>query len=115
MFVEQEATLFQICRREWPKLDLPIVDLSHVPQDCIAVHVADRAKGFAGARFDLSRDLMLRTELLRFGPAHHVLLRVVHHIAFDGWSSNIFWNELAALYNAFLQGDASPLAELPRS
>ncbi len=35
---------------------------------------------------------------------------VVHHVAADGWSLQLFFQELAALYNAELTEDADPLA-----
>jgi Condensation domain len=38
---------------------------------------------------------------------------VTHHIASDGWSSGILWQELATLYAAFSRGEPDPLPELP--
>ena len=32
----------------------------------------------------------------------HVLIVMIHHISFDGWSSGVFFRELSALYDAFL-------------
>ena len=40
------------------------------------------------------------------GPTRHVLVIVVHHIAFDGWSMSILWQELLQLYAG---ADLSPL------
>jgi amino acid adenylation domain-containing protein len=37
----------------------------------------------------------------------------MHHVISDGWSLGLFFQELDALYTAFLHGLASPLAELP--
>ena len=45
-----------------------------------------------------------RRALLRLGPELHVLAVVVHHIAFDGWSSAILLQELPSLYAAALEG-----------
>jgi hypothetical protein len=56
---------------------------------------------------------MLRALLVRSSEDEHVLLLTVNHIAFDGWSINIICRELAALYEAFLKGEPSPLPELP--
>ncbi len=63
--------------------------------------------------FDLSRDLMLRVLLLRLTDQEDILLLVHHHIASDGWSVGILWQELTALYRAFAAGEPSPLPELP--
>ena len=46
--------------------------------------------------------------------ATHVLLFTLHHIAADGWSMGILVRELAALYAAFPQGQASPLPRAAR-
>ena len=37
----------------------------------------------------------------------------MHHIISDGWSMSLFIRELINLYNAYSQGETSPLAELP--
>jgi hypothetical protein len=63
--------------------------------------------------FDLSRDLMLRACLLRLSGDEHVLVLTLHHIASDGWSLEVFWQELTALYGSFSAGHPSPLPELP--
>src|SRR5580692_4213741 len=36
--------------------------------------------------FDLAAGPLLRTYLVRLGPAEHALVVVVHHAVFDGWS-----------------------------
>ena len=43
----------------------------------------------------------------------HVLLLTVHHIVFDGWSTGVFMQELAALYGGLVRGEGPALAELP--
>jgi amino acid adenylation domain-containing protein len=67
----------------------------------------------ARLRFDLARDPMLRARLIRLAEDRHVLLLVVHHVAFDGWSIGILLTELAALYGALVGGVPAQLAELP--
>lgn len=37
----------------------------------------------------------------------------IHHIVFDGWSVGTFFRELRLLYQAFVNGQPSPLVELP--
>src|SRR6185436_2275926 len=36
-----------------------------------------------------------------------------HHVIADGWSLDLLWRELAALYGAFSRGEHPPLAEPP--
>jgi amino acid adenylation domain-containing protein len=62
--------------------------------------------------FDLTRGPLCQVCLLRLRADEHFLLVTVHHIVFDGWSLGVFTGELAALYEAFLDGRPSPLPEL---
>ena len=58
---------------------------------------------------DLAAEHPVRVTLLAFGPEEHVLLIVVHHIAFDGWS----WANLnSELWRHYREPDAD-LTELP--
>ncbi|MDP3135848.1 MAG: amino acid adenylation domain-containing protein [Burkholderiaceae bacterium] len=66
----------------------------------------------AAARFDLSQPPLLRARLLRLAAAEHWLVLTVHHLAFDGWSFEVFMAELATLYQAFTHTPALP-APLP--
>ncbi len=65
----------------------------------------------AAEPFDLSRAPLLRARLLRLSDSEHVLLLVVHHIVFDGWSMGVLTRELGSLYAA--AGDTAALAPLP--
>ncbi|MEJ8813363.1 amino acid adenylation domain-containing protein [Variovorax ureilyticus] len=60
--------------------------------------------------FDLSQPPLLRAELLRLAPAHHVLVLVIHHIVADGWSMSILHRELGQLY---AESDAPPALPEP--
>ncbi len=45
--------------------------------------------------------------------SEHVLLIVVHHTVFDGWSAGVLVRDLAALYQAEVTGEPAALPELP--
>ncbi len=94
-------------------LTIPVIDLNQWPR----VERQDQAKRLAAEEtqrpFSLASGPLLRATLLRIDPEDHVLLVVVHHIVFDGWSAQVFLRELAALYTAFSAGAFSPLPELP--
>jgi amino acid adenylation domain-containing protein len=62
--------------------------------------------------FDLTDSPLLRVNLLRLNDEEHILLATLHHIVSDGWSMNIFVQEMTALYKAFAAGESSPLAAL---
>ncbi|HVR98030.1 MAG TPA: AMP-binding protein, partial [Thermoanaerobaculia bacterium] len=85
-----------------PRLELPVIDLSGLPQ------AAGRlAREEARRPFDLGRGPLLRLALLRLGEREHVLLLTMHHIVSDGWSLGVLLREIAALY------DGRSLPDLP--
>ncbi|WP_440054276.1 amino acid adenylation domain-containing protein [Pseudoalteromonas sp. T1lg65] len=57
--------------------------------------------------FDLTRELMIRSALLRLAPECHVLIITVHHIVSDGWSIELLANALSAHYHDLLTGEHS--------
>ena len=63
--------------------------------------------------FDLARGPLLRARLLRLSDEDHVALLTMHHIVVDGWSMSVLIKEVSTLYRAYVQGNKSPLAELP--
>ena len=62
--------------------------------------------------FDMAAGPLLRVTLLRLSAKEHVVLFTMHHIVSDGWSMSVFVKEVAALYEAYLEGKVSPLPEL---
>ncbi|MEM7129528.1 MAG: amino acid adenylation domain-containing protein [Chloroflexota bacterium] len=61
------------------------------------------------APFDLANGPLLTVHLFQTAADDAVLLIVMHHIISDGWSVNIFWEELAILYGAYISNVESPL------
>jgi len=49
---------------------------------------------------DIESPPLVRWTVLRYGPLEHVLLHVEHHMVHDGWSFDVFYAELAELYEA---------------
>ncbi len=68
-------------------------------------------QSLADTPVDLTRAPLLKAHLLRLSETEHVLLLVVHHIVFDGWSMGVLARELRLLYAS--RGDASGLPALP--
>jgi amino acid adenylation domain-containing protein len=98
---------------------LPLLDLSRLPAERRRPEARRLAIAEGRAPFDLGRDPMLRTRLLRLrnprasdGGGEHVALLTLHHIASDGWSVAVLIREVGALYPAFAAGRPSPLPEL---
>ncbi len=74
---------------------LPLVDIQ---EEAEAQRLSTE---FAEQPFDLATGPLWRVKLLRFGSQEHLLLVTIHHIVFDEWSLNVFFQELTALYQAF--------------
>jgi FkbH-like protein len=89
-------------------LDCQLIDLRQKPTEIQSL-IADEIK----TPFDLTKAPLLRVKLFRIADDEYILLRVAHHIVFDGWSTRLFFQELVTLYDAFATGKSSPLSELP--
>ncbi|MGA9767783.1 MAG: amino acid adenylation domain-containing protein [Blastocatellia bacterium] len=92
---------------------LPLVDLSVLDdsrREALAKRLIDEE---ANKPFELDRGPLLRAVLLRIDNRDHIASFTMHHIISDGWSREVFFQELIRLYQAFGEGGASPLAELP--
>ncbi|HFE52920.1 MAG TPA: non-ribosomal peptide synthetase, partial [Bacteroidetes bacterium] len=95
------------------QLNVRVVDLSGVPADEREELALALAREDAQRPFSLDKPPLLRVTLLRMDERDHVVLFTTHHIISDNWSSNVLIQEVAALYDAFLNGKPSPLPELP--
>ncbi|GAA6614730.1 condensation domain-containing protein [Scytonema sp. NUACC26] len=96
-----------------PPLDikLPIIDFTTI-QNPVS-QVEDFILEETQYPFNLSQAPLLRAKLLRLQENKHLLLLTMHHMITDGWSIGILLRELAVIYEAFLQGQSSPLSKLP--
>ncbi len=94
-------------------ISIPIIDLSNQAESQQTAAYQDSFRKEATQPFDLQTSSQLRIRLLRLGPKDHVLLVTLHHIITDGWSMQIFWRELSALYAASRVGQEANLPALP--
>ena len=94
-------------------LSLPVIDVSADSPSTREEQARRCSTQFARRPFDLSQGPLIRAALVRLSEEEHILLLGMHHIVSDGWSMAIFFRELSALYEAYTNGKASPLAELP--
>ncbi len=94
-------------------VELPVLDLSQLPESEREARARDLALVEAQRPFDLRRGPLLRLLLVRLAGTDHLLLLTLHHIVSDGWSAGVMLREIAALHEAFSQGRPSPLAGLP--
>lgn len=94
-------------------LDLIVTDISKLPpQEREAQSIKEAVKE-ARTPIDIDEGPLFRIKLIRKNSKEHLLVFVVHHIVFDGWSSKILIRELAAFYEANITGNPSELLVLP--
>ena len=87
------------------------VDLSEVAPQEQKERLSKKIRAAVQQPFNLEKDLMLRALLVRLSPEEHVLVMVVHHIAVDGWATDVLLRELSTLYASFAAGETPMLPE----
>jgi amino acid adenylation domain-containing protein len=112
VFRVRDGEPFQIILPDQP-LNVPVINLEEMPETERQAEVQRLATIEARKCFDLESGTLLRVVALRLKSDEHVLLLTMHHIISDGWSIGVLVREVAALYRAFLEGEPSPLPELP--
>ncbi|AUT02776.1 non-ribosomal peptide synthetase [Nostoc sp. CENA543] len=95
-----------------PQVKIQVIDWREVPEAEQLSKAQHLAITELQQPFDLSNPPLLRVKLLKLGEKSHLLLLVIHHIVCDGWSMDIFRQELFTLYKAFCAGESSPLPAL---
>ncbi|WP_414526626.1 amino acid adenylation domain-containing protein [Nodularia chucula] len=93
-------------------IDIPVIDLSFLPPSQQQQLVQQMAREESQQPFNLEISPLLRAKLLYLNPHEYILLLTMHHIITDGWSINIFAQEMASIYQAFSQEKSSPLQPL---
>ncbi len=97
-----------------PSAEIPLnlTDLTDLPKLEREEKLKQAANEIAVIPFNLKTEPLLRVYLYRLDQQAHVLVAVMHHIVSDGWSFGIVVKELSLLYEAFCQGNKSPLLPL---
>lgn len=96
-----------------PRLSVPLTDLTGMAEgerEALAIGLAAEE---SRQPFDLGQGPLLRARLLRLTSEDHMAVITTHHIASDGWSTEILARELAALYRYFSGQDSFSLPDLP--
>ena len=94
-------------------LDVPIIDVTSSPECDQEREVQDIVLAEATHVFDFSRPPLIRASIMCCSDNYHILLLNAHHIACDGNSLTLLFQELQALYAAGIQQEAVSLEPLP--
>ncbi|MEH2077516.1 MAG: amino acid adenylation domain-containing protein, partial [Nostoc sp.] len=111
-FVTVDGQAAQIIQAQ-PNWSVAVVDLKHLPWKEQEIAAQKLLQQQAIEPFDLAHDALIRATLIVLSPTEQWLLVCMHHVVSDGWSIGVFVEELQALYNAYSQGQPSPLLPLP--
>ncbi|TDD40120.1 amino acid adenylation domain-containing protein, partial [Actinomadura sp. KC06] len=94
-------------------VEVPLTDLSSVPEDGRWDEAFALAEREAATGFDLERQWPARARLVRLAADDHLLVMAFHHIACDAWSTGLLAAELSAAYGAFAADREPSLEPLP--
>ncbi|MBH1986281.1 MAG: amino acid adenylation domain-containing protein [Burkholderiales bacterium] len=118
----QEAFHTAIVRRDggWQQImdpsqvpdTLPLLDLSHLAGDEQEAAMLAHMNGLVSQTFALDHAPLVRSHLYRLADDHHGFFLMAHHVVWDGWSFDVLYQELSALYAAHAAGQPCPLPEL---
>lgn len=112
VFEWRDGALVQIVHDRPAPLSLADpLDLRALPADAREPALFELLQQRMVLPFDLTRDPLVRFELILLDAELHALSFVAHHIIWDGWSFDVFRKELDVLYGAFCEGRPSPLPE----
>ena len=92
---------------------LPLIDLCALDEEAREAEARRLMKAESERPFNLQRGPLLRATLLKLAGEEHLVLLTMHHIVSDGWSVGVLVREVAILYEAYSQGQESPLPDLP--
>src|SRR5438034_6820579 len=95
------------------QVEMPVIDISELSEREREPEADELIRQEARQPFDLAAGPIFRAKLVKLSEDEHVLLLTMHHIISDGWSKGVLFREIGALYDAFSEGKASPLPELP--
>jgi amino acid adenylation domain-containing protein len=93
--------------------DLPVMEIGVSAEVEIQSLIQRLVQEEVRRPIDLSCDFPLRARLVRFNENDHLLLLCIHHIAWDGWSSAVFFRELESFYAALTNGSDAVVPGLP--
>ncbi|MGC4059418.1 MAG: condensation domain-containing protein [Aquabacterium sp.] len=96
-------------------VNLPFEDLSAVPEAQREAALMQRLQAIVDQPMDIGQAPLFKMALYRMAPEQHVFLFMPHHIIWDGWSFDLLYEELAALYPAALEGRVTTLPAPPVS
>jgi amino acid adenylation domain-containing protein len=100
------------CVHAEAELPLERVDLRALPRDARRIEAQRLMAEDTRRPFDLARAPLVRFALYHLGDDEHALYLVASHMVWDGWSFDVFLEELASHYESLENGRAVELDQL---
>lgn len=94
-------------------VDFKRIDLTNLPEGQREIEADRLIHEEAQRPFNLARDLMLRTSLIRLTEDTHAFIHTAPHLSFEAGSLYVMYGELEELYNAFNHHTSPQLPDLP--
>ncbi len=88
------------------------IDLQHLEQNKREIFLQQQIQISANTPFDLTTAPLVKCSLFQSSNSEHLFCLNMHHIVSDGWSIDLFCQELSVLYSAYCAGEISPLPPL---
>lgn len=92
--------------------DLPLEDLSTLAGAERETELLSRMQRIVDTPLDIYRAPLFRAALYRLAPDQHAFFFMPHHIIWDGWSFDILYEEMAAIYGSLVEARPIPLPPL---
>ena len=91
---------------------LPYEDLTAVDASQREGELMRRMQAIVDTPIDLYHAPLFRVALYKLGDDQHAFLFMPHHIIWDGWSFDLLYEDMAAIYSALTEGRPTPLPPL---
>jgi amino acid adenylation domain-containing protein len=106
-FFERRGEPMQKVGTERPRLER--LDIGPCAARKRTAAIRRHAREWLRQPLNIEKEPPLRAQLLRLAADDHALVIKFHHLATDGWSQRLFWEE----FEAFYRGTPARLPELP--
>lgn len=94
------------------ELTVPYVDLTAWPEPGREDELMQQMQAIVDTPMNIYRAPLFRSALYKLSPNQHVFLFMPHHIVWDGWSFDLFYQEMSVVYGALIEYRAIPLQPL---
>ncbi len=91
---------------------LPYEDLTPLPEAQRDAELMRRMQAIVDVPIDIYSAPLFRVALYKLADDQHAFLFMPHHIIWDGWSFDLLYEEMSAIYSALVDGRAIPLPPL---